>query len=240
MTCTDEVTLSRKGAKSRTHGRKIRSTGTKVTTRVGHIREPRAELEKKLAEAPEQQAATSEVLCVISSSPGELQPVFETILAHATRICGAKFGMLNLYDGESFRTVAFHNAPPQYVEARTGPFRPHPESGLGYVERTRQVAHIEDVRARRLYLEGEPVVVALADLGGARTLLIVPILKKNELIGTIGIYRQEVRPFTDKQIELLKSFCQASRHRHRKYPTTQRAARIAAAADHHRQRARSH
>ena len=111
-----------------------------------------------------------------------------------------------LYDGESFRTVAFHNAPPQYVEARTGPFRPHPESGLGYVERTRQVAHIEDVRARRLYLEGEPVVVALADLGGARTLLIVPILKKNELIGTIGIYRQEVRPFTDKQIELLSHF----------------------------------
>jgi hypothetical protein len=127
-------------------------------------------LEKKLAEALEQQAATSEVLRVISSSPGDLQPVFETILAHATRICGAKFGMLNLYDGESFCTVAFHNAPPEYVEARTGPFRPHPESGLGYVERTRQVAHIDDVRARRLYLEGEPVVVALADLGGARTL----------------------------------------------------------------------
>jgi signal transduction histidine kinase len=177
-----------------------------VRTRVGHIREPRAELEKKLAEALEQQAATSEVLRVISSSPGDLQPVFETILAHATRICGAKFGMLNLYDGESFCTVAFHNAPPEYVEARTGPFRPHPESGLGYVERTRQVAHIDDVRARRLYLEGEPVVVALADLGGARTLLIVPMLKENELIGTIGIYRQEVRPFSDKQIALMQNF----------------------------------
>ena len=177
-----------------------------MRTRVGHIREPRAELEKKLAEALEQQAATSEVLRVISSSPGDLQPVFETILAHATRICGAKFGMLNLYDGESFCTVAFHNAPPEYVEARTGPFRPHPESGLGYVERTRQVAHIDDVRARRLYLEGEPVVVALADLGGARTLLIVPMLKENELIGTIGIYRQEVRPFSDKQIALMQNF----------------------------------
>src|SRR5262245_5092214 len=114
--------------------------------------------------------------------------------------------MLNLYDGNSFRTVAFHNAPPQYVEARTGLFRPHPESGLGYVERTRQVAHIEDVRARRVYLDGDPVVVALADLAGARTLLIVPTLKENELIGTIGIYRQEVRPFTDKQIELVTTF----------------------------------
>src|SRR5262245_19477591 len=177
------------------------------------MRKPRADLEeqlnavrRELAEAREQQAATSEVLRVISSSPGDLQPVFETILADATRICGAKLGMLNLYDGNGFRTVAFHNAPPQYVEARTGLFRPHPEIGLGYVERTRQVAHIEDVRARRVYLDGDPVVVALADLAGARTLLIVPMLKENELIGTIGIYRQEVRPFTDKQIELVKDF----------------------------------
>src|SRR5262245_16709746 len=160
-----------------------------------------------LTEALEQQTATAEVLRVISSSPGELQPVFEAILANATRICVAKFGMLNLYDGESFDTVAFHNASPEYVQARSGrPFRPSPESGLGYVERTRQVAHIEDVRAQRVYLDGDPVVRALADLGGARTLLIVPMLKEDKLIGTIGIYRQEVRPFTDKQIDLLKNF----------------------------------
>jgi GAF domain-containing protein len=94
-----------------------------------------------------------------------------------------------------------HNAPPS-----GRPFRPHPESGLDYVERTRQVAHIEDVRARRVYLEGDPVVVALADLAGARTLLIVSMLKENELVDTIGIYRQEVRPFSDKQIELVKNF----------------------------------
>src|SRR5262245_16190894 len=201
--CADEVTLSRKGAKSRTHRRSLRATRTKAKAHVEHVRD----LQKQLAEALERQAATSQVLRAISGSQGDLQPVFETILAHATRICGAKFGMLNLYDGDSFRTVAFHNAPPAYVEARSGrPFRPQPESGLGDVERTRQIAHIEDVRARQVYLEGDPVVVALADLAGARTLLIVPMLKDNELIGTIGIYRQEVRPFTDKQIELVQNF----------------------------------
>ena len=202
----DEVTLSRKGAKNRSRVDGLRSTRTKARTRVSPSREPRAELEKKLAEALEQQAATSEVLGIISSSPGNLHPVFETILVHATRICGAKFGMLNLYDGDSFRTVAFHNAPPQYLEARSGPFRTHPESGLGYVQRTKQVAHIADVRARRPYLEGDPVVLALTDLAGARTLLIVPMLKESELIATIGIYRQEVRPFTDRQIELVQNF----------------------------------
>src|SRR5262249_36554811 len=160
-----------------------------------------------LGEALEQQTATSEVLSVISTTTGNLQPVFDKLLANATRLCGAKFGMLNLYDGDSFRTVAFHNAPPAYVEARSGrSFRPHPDSGLGYVERTIQIAHIEDVRARQVYLEGDPVVVALADLAGARTLLIVPMLRENELVGTIGIYRQEVRPFADKQIELVKNF----------------------------------
>ena len=159
-----------------------------------------------LSEALERQTATSDVLQVISTSPGELKPVFETMLESATRNCGAKFGMLNLYDGDSFRTMAFHNAPRPYVEARSGPFRPHPESGLGYVERTKQVAHIEDIRARRPYLEDDPAVLALADLAGARTLLIVPMLKENELIGTIGIFRQEVRRFSDKQIELVTNF----------------------------------
>src|SRR5262245_42151326 len=166
-----------------------------------------AQAQRELSESLARQGARDEVLRVISSSPGELQPVFESILAHATRICLAKFGMLNLYDGESFDTVAFHNAPAEYVEARSGrPFHPNRESGLGYVERTRQVAHIEDVRAQRVYLDRDPVVRALADLGRARTLLIVPMLKEDKLIGTIGIYRQEVRPFTDKQIDLLKNF----------------------------------
>jgi two-component system, NtrC family, sensor kinase len=167
-----------------------------------------ARLSQELHEALEQQTATSEVLNAISNSTGDLQPVFKAILAHATRICGAKFGMLNVYDGDSFRTLAFHNAPPEYVEARSrfGPFRPHPESALGHVERTRQIAQIDDIRARRPYHERDPAVLALADLPGARTLLIVPMVKENELIGTVGIYRQEVRPFADKQIDLVRQF----------------------------------
>src|SRR5262245_29394579 len=198
-----EVSLSRKGAKSRTHGGKLRSIGTKARPRVGLVREPHTAQAKTLAEA---QAATSEVLRIIANSPGDLQPVFHTILSNATRLCEAKFGMLNLYDGAASGAVAFHTMPARYVDSRPGLFRPHPESALGWVERTKKFAHVKDIRARRPYLEGNPVVVALADLAGARTLLVVPMLKARELIGTIGIYRQEVRPFANKQIELVQNF----------------------------------
>jgi signal transduction histidine kinase len=165
-----------------------------------------ARLLKELRESLQQQTATSEVLQVISSSPGELKPVFQAMLENATRVCEAEFGILNLYDRGTFRTVAFHNAPPGFAEAMSRPKRAYPGSGLSYVERTKQFAHIDDLRARQPYLDGDPAAVALADLAGARTLLIVPMLKENELIGTIGIYRQEVRPFTDKQIELVTNF----------------------------------
>jgi two-component system, NtrC family, sensor kinase len=109
--------LSSKGAKRRTRARG-RSTATKARTRVGRIHEPRAELERKLAEALEQQTATSEVLRVISGSPGELEPVFQAMLANAVRICEAAFGTLFLRDADAFRAVAMHNAPPAYAEAR--------------------------------------------------------------------------------------------------------------------------
>ena len=160
-----------------------------------------------LSEALEQQTATSEVLGVISSSPGELEPVFQAMLANAVRLCDAKFGTLNLYDGEAFRAGALHNVPSTYEDIRRGMvIRPDPRSSLGRVARTRQVDHIDDLRMTEPYLEGNPAVRSLADLGGARTLVTVPMLKENELIGVIGIYRQEVRPFTDKQIDLVKNF----------------------------------
>jgi GAF domain-containing protein len=162
---------------------------------------------KELTESLEQQTATSEVLGVISSSPGELEPVFQKMLESATRVCGAAFGAMNLYEGGTFRNVALYNTPLAFTEAwRNIPFRPHPESGHGYVAGTRQVAHYDDIRTQAAYLEGNPVAVAMADLAGARTLVIVPMLKEDKLIGTIGIYRQEVRPFTEKQIELVKNF----------------------------------
>jgi hypothetical protein len=113
--------------------------------------------ERELSEALEQHTATSEILQVISSSPGELAPVFEAMLANATRLCGAKFGTLSLYDGDTFRNVAFHNVPPAYTDIHLRePFRPHPKAGLAHVARTKQIAHTEDLRTQPPYLEGDP------------------------------------------------------------------------------------
>ncbi|MGC2714432.1 MAG: GAF domain-containing protein, partial [Pseudolabrys sp.] len=161
----------------------------------------------ELRESLQQQTATAEVLGVISSSPGQLEPVFEALLANATRLCDAKFGTLSLYDGDAFRDVALHNVPPAYTDIRLRePFRPHPKAGLAHVARTKQISHTDDLRTQPPYLERDPAVVAIADLAGARTIINVPMLKAGGLIGTISIFRQEVRPFTDKQIELVTNF----------------------------------
>ena len=161
----------------------------------------------ELTESLEQQTATSEVLSVISSSAGELEPVFQKMLENATRVCGAQFGTMNLYDGEKFSTVGSYNVPPAYADTQLKvSFVPHPKSGLGTIARTRQPVQIEDIRTQVPYLERNAAVVALSDLGGARTIAIVPMLKDDELIGTIAIYRQEVQKFTDKQVALLSNF----------------------------------
>ena len=196
--------MARKGTKSRTRVRRRRATRTPA----GRIREPRAELEKRLAEALEQQAATSEVLRVISSSPGELAPMFQAMMENATRICQAKFGDLYLREGNGFRLVASHNAPPAYVEARTreGLLRPPPDAPLGRVAATKQVVQITDIQTIPSYLEGDPFLVAGVELAGYRTVLDVPMLKDDELVGVITFCRQEVRPFTEKQIELVRDF----------------------------------
>jgi signal transduction histidine kinase len=160
-----------------------------------------------LTESLEQQTATSEVLRVISSSPGELKPVFDAMLGNAVRICAAKFGALSLFDDGTFWNVALHNIPPAYSSSELfKPFRPHPKAGLARVVADGRVVQTADLRTQPPYLEGDPAVVAIADLAGARTIVNVPMLKEGKLVGAISIFRQEVRPFTEKQVELVSNF----------------------------------
>src|SRR5262245_16681797 len=234
---TIQLASSGKGAKSRTRGRKLRSTGTNARTRDGRARDSRTQQEKKLkararelenkldtsnrelnearqhlAEALEQHTATSEVLQVISSSPGELEPVFQSMLANATRICGAKFGLLYRIEGDSARIISSLGIPQAFAEyLKRGPHRPplnrvSPATPIGRVIQSRQLVHLADYRTDPSYLDRDPITVAAIELGGIRTLLVVPMIKNDALMGAIIIFRQEVRPFTDKQIELLQNF----------------------------------
>src|SRR5262249_47989955 len=162
-----------------------------------------ARLLNELRESLQQQTATSEVLLVISSSPGELEPVFEAMLDNAVRLCEAKYGLLLLYDGKQFRAAALHDLPPAYADAvRAQPVaEPRPDDGLLTLIDTKQVVQIADAAIEPAYAGHR-----LSTLGGVRTLLVVPMLKEDKLVGAMGIYRQEVRPFTEKQIELVKNF----------------------------------
>src|SRR5262245_13566392 len=155
---------------------------------------------RELAEARGQQTATSEVLRVISSSPGDLAAVFNAMLENALRICEAKFGMLHRYSHGTFVAEAMVGAPPSLVDALLRKtFTPPPGVPLDRMLRTKKVVHTLDAAAE----ENKPLSARLA---GARSHIVVPMLKDDELIGAIAIYRQEVRPFTDKQIELVKNF----------------------------------
>ena len=157
-------------------------------------------------EAIEQQTATSEVLRIVSSSPGDLQSVFAIILKNAVRICEAKFGALYLNEGDGFRAMAMHNAPPAYEEARAGVVHPPPSSSLWRAATTKQAAQVADVMSEQGYVEGDPFVVSAVALGGYRSVFSVPMLHENKLIGVITIFCQEARPFTDKQIALVQNF----------------------------------
>ena len=161
-----------------------------------------------LTEALERQTATSEVLQVISSSPGDLQPVFATMLEKAVRICDAKFGNIYRWDGEALHLAATHNAPPAYAEERrrSPHYRPSPKIGVGRMVATKKAVHVTDAAAEPAYIEKHPAYVTAVELGGVRTYLTVPMLKENELIGAFTVFRQEVRPFTDRQIELVQNF----------------------------------
>ena len=163
----------------------------------------------ELRELLEQQTATSEVLKVISSSPGELEPVFNAMLANATRICEATFGNLFLREGSLLRAVAVHSKETYSDYLLRNPIvdlRDHPKVPLARAVHSKQVFHISDLRTDESYIENDDRIVALVEIAGARALVVVPMLKEGELVGAIALYRQEVRPFTDKQIELVQNF----------------------------------
>src|SRR5262249_23216544 len=158
-----------------------------------------------LTEALEQQTATSEVLQVISSSPGDLEPVFASMLEKAVRICDATFGNIFRWDGDALHLVAAHNTPPAFAEfRRRSPLRSGPQNPVGRALTTKMVVHIADLAAEPAYTEQRvPAMVAAVELGGVRTALMIPMLKENDVIGAFTLNRQEVHPFTDKQIELV-------------------------------------
>ena len=180
-----------------------------------------------LTEALEQQTATSEVLRVISGSPGDLQPVFASMLENAVRICDAKFGNIYRWDGDALRLAAAHNTPAAYAEHRRRlPLRLNqmPES-LRRMVAARAPIQVEDILALADDVEKRnPVLVEAAELGGIRTVLNVPMLKEDQLVGAFIVSRQEVRPFTDKQIELVQELRRAGSHRHRERAVAQRTA----------------
>jgi class 3 adenylate cyclase/putative methionine-R-sulfoxide reductase with GAF domain len=161
-----------------------------------------------LTEALEQQTATSEVLHVISSSPGDLEPVFATMLEKAVHICDATLGTIYRWDGEDLHLLATHNTPPAFAEARRRlPRRPDANTPLGRMVATKTVVHVADLATEQAYIEQrDPAAVAAVELGGVRTVLYVPMLKENELMGAFILTRPEVRPFTEKQVALVSNF----------------------------------
>jgi GAF domain-containing protein len=169
-----------------------------------------AQLKRELHEALEQLTATSEVLQVISSSPGELERVFTAMLANATRICEAQFGNFMLHEGSTFRAVAWHGEPTYVEKLQREPLitiSDDTRAPLARLIETKEPVHVADLRSEPAYKASSfAPLVTLIDSGGARTLLLVPMLKENTLVGAISIYRREVRPFSDKQIELVQHF----------------------------------
>ncbi len=194
-------------------GDELQALGDQFNRTASQLQESYATLEQKveartheLSQALEQQTATSQILSVISSSPGDLAPVFDAVLENASQLCDAQTGVLLLYDGETFELVAHRGADPRWVEARRRGMRPTPQSGLGRMLRELGPIHIADIMADDAYRTGDPLRVDTVELLHARTCLWVPMLKESTVVGALVIYRVEMRPFSDKQIALVRTF----------------------------------
>jgi signal transduction histidine kinase len=194
-------------------GDEVEALADQFNDMAAKLQESYADLEQKvedrtheLTRALDQQTATSEILQVISSSPGSLQPVFRAMLKNATRICEAKFGVLSLREGDAFRVVAMHDAPPAYAELREREpvFKPTGHMGdlMAQAIAMKRAVQLADFAEYR----NDPLDRAFGATTGARSIILVPMLKENEVIGTSAIFRQEVRPFDEKQVELLTNF----------------------------------
>src|SRR5580692_2857696 len=194
--------------------RKLAAPKRRDTPKLARHRKPAADdpnkkfalLARERDELLEQQAATSEVLKIVGSAAGDLNSVFQAMLEKAVRICDAGFGNLWLREGDCFRNAATHGAPREYLDhIRIEPLvRPSPNISLGQILKTKQVSQVDDIRAAHTF--GDKIRIATIELAGARTLLVVPMLKDGDVVGALAIYRQEVRRFTDKQIELVQNF----------------------------------
>jgi signal transduction histidine kinase len=203
----------RGGEKTRTPQRKTptrRRNGAAAARRRGAASARQkaeiARLTRELDEASQQQAATAEILQIISGSPGDLQPAFGKMLAHAARICEAKYGNVFRLDGDTLHLVASHNTPAALIEARRQ-VRLNPKLPFGRMVATKAAVQVADIMAEEAYtVQRDPRLVAPVEIGGARTVLVVPLLKEGDVIGAFSLYRQEVRTFSDKQVELLSSF----------------------------------
>jgi GAF domain-containing protein len=196
-----------KGRKSPAAARRRAPSAASLQRQLDQRTRELAETQTRLSEALERQTATSEVLQVISGSPGDLQPVFQALLANATRICAAKFGILFRFnDGAAVPAATLGVPEPLMTFFERGPIRPSGSAPITRVARTKQIVHVADFSREQAYIERNAMAVAGVEIGGIRTLLVVPMLKDDELVGAIAIYRQEVRPFTDRQIELVESF----------------------------------
>ena len=195
-------------------GDEIEGLADQFNEMAGRLQESYANLEHKvegrtreLTESLEQQTATSEVLRVISSSPGDLERIFATMLESAVRMCDAKFGNIYRWDGDALNILASRNTPAAFAEQqRKAPFRPPPINPVGQMVASKTAVHIPDVLTSDAFAQRDPVTVSGAEIGGIRTFLAVPMLKENDLIGAITLARQETRPFSDKQIALVASF----------------------------------